>query len=125
MQTSRQFHSHEKVVEDTYMLRSNHSVVAVNAKDVEVVAGILEAAVAMTEEVSDEEQIALSFSSWELRSFVCYMRQLDAAYRDQAKFIARSIPAEPTHEFKTTEEAAEISAERYDSLTGAGSREPP
>ena len=108
------------VLAETYM-KTGDRVHSVGDKEVMAAASNLEAAYCMSETLPHDAMIALTMSRTELHAFVCYMRQLDATYRDQAQFIKRHIkPTESRGEFKTSEEAAEISAERYSQLTGEG-----
>lgn len=106
------------VVAETYM-KTGDRVHCIDEKHISAAAANLEAAYVMSEELPHDALIALTMTRTELHSFVCYMRQLDATYREQAQFIKRHIkPSRSPGEFKTSEEAAEVSAERYEQLTG-------
>lgn len=116
------FTTHEAVVDNTYQ-RAGKSIEPVDFKDVMSGAGVLEAALAMTDELPHTATVNLIFTRRELSAFVCYMRQLDSAYRDQGEFIARHIKLmESPGEFKGVEEAAQVSPERYAQLTGRSPR---
>ncbi len=115
----KQLEAQEIISERAYMEDSKGNVRVVAPEAVDSAAALLEATLAMTEKVHEDQPITLTMTKLELASFVCYMRQLDSAYREQGKFVAKHIkPAESPGEFKTVEEAAEVSPAVYERLTG-------
>lgn len=128
MRRPKPFKLHSRLVEETY-IKTGDRVHAIGAKDVIAAAAVLESAYTMTVDVPHDQLIALTMTRTELHAFVCYMRQLDSAYRSQGEFIAKKITPSSLKlqdgypsEFKISEEAAQVSAERYAELTGKAVR---
>ncbi len=124
LRRDRAFKINDQVVAESYM-REGAKVRNVDPKMVEACAATLESALVMSETLPPGHVMSLDFSVDELNSFVCYMRQLDTTYRQQAEFIERHIkPSESPGEFKTSEEAAPVSPELYAQLTGKSAGDP-
>jgi hypothetical protein len=122
----RAFAPNWQIIAETYV-KTGDRIHAVTEKEVSAAAAILESAYTMSEDIPYDQLIALSMTRAELHAFVSYMRQLDTAYRTQAEFLAKNIKTGPLggkhYEFKTTEEAAQVSPECYEQLTGQSARQ--
>lgn len=125
MRRPKSFGPHAHVVAETYV-REGRTVRPVDPQDVISGAGVLEGALAMTDELEPDVPVALTMTRKELAAFVCYMRQLDTAYREQGAFIEKRIKLinvkGADFELKGVEEVAEVSPERYSQLTGKAAR---
>lgn len=119
------FRPHQHVTEETFT-RVGRNIEPVDPQVVASAAGILESAIAMTDQLPPDAPISLVFTQRELNSFVCYMRQLDAVYRKQAEYFEKNLKVKSIagndYELEKAKEAAQVSPERYAELTGHSPR---
>jgi hypothetical protein len=72
-------------------MRDGKDVVQVDPEGVGRVARDLESLVAMSDGIADTQMVTVQTSLADLRSFVCYMRELDLSYRSVLSLAAEQV----------------------------------